>query len=109
MHAVTIPWMGANAGRLGKSNAMLHAACGRSPPAAGGCFPRSQHAARRRAALRGKALGKACEGFEYIRAHSRGRNVRAKERVFRHAKGDDHGDAVEQECSRDAFRGTLQA
>ncbi len=32
---------------LGKSNAILHAACGRSPPAASGYGPRSRHAARR--------------------------------------------------------------
>ena len=45
--------------RIGKSNAILHAACGRSPPAAGCCGPRSRHAARRRAARLGKALGEA--------------------------------------------------
>ncbi len=43
-------------GRIGQTNAILPAACGRSPPAAGGCGPRSRHAARRRAALLEKAL-----------------------------------------------------
>ncbi|MEE8292209.1 MAG: hypothetical protein V3R80_12060 [Candidatus Tectomicrobia bacterium] len=37
----------------------MPAACGRIPPAAGGYGPRSRHAARRLAALLGKALGAA--------------------------------------------------
>ncbi len=41
---------------LGKSNAILPAACGRIPPAAGGYGPQSRHAAWRQAALLEKAL-----------------------------------------------------
>ena len=48
----TIPWE-----RIGKSKALLPAACGRSPLAAGGCGSRSRHAARRRAALWGRRWG----------------------------------------------------
>ncbi len=42
--------------RRGKSNAILHAAGGRSPPAAGGCGPRSRQAAQRLPSLLARAL-----------------------------------------------------
>ncbi len=41
---------------LGKTNAILPAACGRIPPAAGGYGPQSRHAAWRQAALLEKVL-----------------------------------------------------
>ncbi len=46
--------------RRGTTNAMVPAACGRTPPAAGSCGLWSRHAAWRRAALLGKALGGVC-------------------------------------------------
>ncbi len=56
----TTKWLEKIFRRIGQSNAILPAACGRSPPAASGCGPRSRHAALRLAALLVKARHRCC-------------------------------------------------